>query len=302
MKRLTYFLLFISSVCSAQQQITFSQYMFHGLVINPAYAASDEALNATFLHRKQWSNIKGAPQIQSVIAHKYLKERKVGLGATLENVSFGVTKTISFNGIYAYKIKIRKDAGLALGLRVGVSTYRQELTNLNLPAGINDGSFDHDVSRTLFNSGFGAYYEAKKYYAGLTVSGLVNNKLDQGDVSTAHQVAHYFLAGGYLFDINRNLKVKTQALIRAASGSPISTDINVAALLNNIVWVGVTYKYNNSVNGLVEFKLNEQFKVGFAYDIASSDIARVATGAYEMSLNYRYLKKRQHRVMSPRYF
>lgn len=66
--------------------------------------------------------------------------------------------------------------------------------------------------------------------------------------------------------------------------------------------MGVTFKYDNSINALAEFKLNDQFKVGFAYDIVNSSIARITPGTYEISLNYRYLKKHQHRVMSPRYF
>lgn len=302
MKHFLYLLLFIAPVCCAQQQIAFSQYMFHGLVINPAYASTDEALNLSFLHRRQWSRIKGSPQIQSLIGHKYFKQKRIGLGAMLENVSYGVTRIFSFNGVYSYRIKLHKDQALSLGLRAGLSSFNQKLTDLVLPAEIDDPSFNHNASKTLFNAAFGAYYEAKKYYAGLTISGLVNNKLDKGSILLAKQIPHYFLSGGYLFDISPHVKLKTQLMFRAAAGAPIGTDVTAAALFRNIVWVGFTYKHNNSVNGLLEFKVNEQFKFGFAYDIVSSDISRVTAGTYELSLNYRYLKKLQHRVMSPRYF
>lgn len=301
MKRFLYILLFIAPACYAQQQITFSQYMFHGLVLNPAYATSDEALNVTFLARKQWTRVKGAPEVQSLIGHKYFKNKKSGFGGMLENISYGVTKSFSATGIYAYKITLPNNAGLSMGLRVGLSTYKQDLTDLVLPQGNGDPSFDHNASKTLFNSGVGAYYETKKYYAGISISGLVNNKLDKGFV-LAKQIPHYFISGGYLFDINKDVKIKSQVLIRMVAGAPLSTDISVAALLKNIVWAGLTFKYDNSVNGLVEVKLNEQFKIGFAYDIVNSSIARITPGTYEISLNYRYLKKHEHRVMSPRYF
>jgi type IX secretion system PorP/SprF family membrane protein len=303
MKRFLYLLLFIAPVCCyGQQQITFSQYMFHGLVLNPAYATSDEALNVTFLNRKQWSRIKGSPEVQSLIGHKYYKDKRSGFGAMLENISYGVTKSFSFNGVYAYKVSLPNKAGLSLGLRLGLSSYKQDLTDLVLPQGNLDPSFNHNSTKTLFNSGFGAYYEAKKYYAGFTISGLVSNKLDKGAFVLARQLPHYFISGGYLFDVSPMVKIKSQLLIRMVSGAPLSTDISVAALLKNVVWVGMTFKYDNSVNGLMEVKLNEQFKIGFAYDIVNSSIARITTGTYEISLNYRYLKKHQHRVMSPRYF
>jgi type IX secretion system PorP/SprF family membrane protein len=302
MKHFLYLLFFIAPVCYAQQQITFSQYMFHGLVLNPAYATSDEALNVTFLNRKQWTRVNGSPEVQSLIGHKYLKNKKSGFGGTFENIAYGVTKSFSVNGIYAYKLSLPNKAGLSLGLRMGLSSFRQDLTDLALPQGNGDPSFDHNSSKILFNAGFGGYYEAQKYYAGITVSGLVSNKLDKGDFSLARQIPHYFISGGYLFTINRDVKLKTQLLVRVVSGAPVSSDVSVAALLKNIVWVGVTFKYDNSINALAEFKLNDQFKIGFAYDIVNSSIARITPGTYEISLNYRYLKKHQHRVMSPRYF
>lgn len=302
MKRFFYLLLFVAPVCCAQQQVTFSQYMFHGLVINPAYASTDEALNVTFLHRKQWTNLKGAPQIQSLIGQKFFKAKRMGVGGMIENISFGVTKVVSFNGIYSYSILLPNHKALSLGLRAGLSSYKQNLTDLALPQGTIDPSFDHNTTKTLFNAGFGAYYEAPKYYAGFSVSGLVSNKLDNVGALLAKQIPHYFISGGYLFDINPDVKMKSQVLMKVVSGAPMAIDVSLAALLKNIVWVGLTYKYDNSLNGLLEFKLNEQFKIGVAYDIVASDLNRATPGTYEISLNYRYMKKSQNRVMSPRYF
>lgn len=303
MKRFLYLLLLTAPACYGQQQITFSQYMFHGLVLNPAYASSDEAFNVTFLHRKQWTRVEGSPQIQSLIGHRYYRAKRTGLGAIVENMSFGVTKVFSFSGVYAYRINLPRKTMLSLGLRAGLSSFRQNLTDLTLPPqGSQDPSFNHNVSRTMFNSSAGAYLESKKYYAGITISGLVNNKLDKNSILQARQIPHYFISGGYLFDLSRDIKLKPQVLIRAVAGAPIGTDVSVAALFKNTVWAGFTFKYDNSINGLLEFKLNEQFKFGFAYDVVSSKISRVTPGTYEVSLNYRYMKKVHHRVMSPRYF
>ena len=41
----------------AQQDPMISQYMFTGLVLNPAYAGSHEFTNATALYRYQWANV-----------------------------------------------------------------------------------------------------------------------------------------------------------------------------------------------------------------------------------------------------
>jgi type IX secretion system PorP/SprF family membrane protein len=53
----------------AQQKAMFTQYMFNGLVINPAYSAVDESLNITALARQQWVGFKGAPNTQTFSVH-----------------------------------------------------------------------------------------------------------------------------------------------------------------------------------------------------------------------------------------
>ncbi|WP_448520107.1 type IX secretion system membrane protein PorP/SprF, partial [Rhodoflexus sp.] len=56
MKKTLLFSLFlaISLPLWAQQDPMFTQYMFNGLVLNPAYAGSRETINLTALHRTQW--------------------------------------------------------------------------------------------------------------------------------------------------------------------------------------------------------------------------------------------------------
>lgn len=45
----------------AQQNIQFSQYVFNGLSINPAYAGYKEDLYVNTVYRHQWAGFPGAP-------------------------------------------------------------------------------------------------------------------------------------------------------------------------------------------------------------------------------------------------
>jgi len=49
-------------VASAQQDPSFSMYMFNGLFINPAYAGSQEAISMMAIYRQQWVGVDGAPR------------------------------------------------------------------------------------------------------------------------------------------------------------------------------------------------------------------------------------------------
>ena len=67
---LTIFLCII--VCQpgySQQRGHYTQYMFNGFLINPAYAGADGPLNVTFLHRSQWTGVKGAPSTQTLLVN-----------------------------------------------------------------------------------------------------------------------------------------------------------------------------------------------------------------------------------------
>ena len=53
----------------AQQIPVMSQYMFNGLVINPAYAGSKDYMSTTLMVRKQWAGYEGSPVTENASIH-----------------------------------------------------------------------------------------------------------------------------------------------------------------------------------------------------------------------------------------
>src|SRR5687768_7415267 len=92
---LTMTMITLSSTLFAQQRVQFTQYMFNGLVINPAYAGADEALSMTFIQRSQWAGVDNAPETQTLSAHTLFGKRRIGLGLTLINDKIGVHKSLN---------------------------------------------------------------------------------------------------------------------------------------------------------------------------------------------------------------
>src|ERR1700748_1446919 len=85
----------------AQQDNLYSQYMFNGLLINPAYAGSNEVLSATALNRNQWVGFDGAPRTNTFSLHTPLKNKKINLGITFINDRYGITTQNKINAVYA---------------------------------------------------------------------------------------------------------------------------------------------------------------------------------------------------------
>ena len=77
----------------------YSQYIHNGLMINPAYAGSREALSTALSYRMQWMGTKGAPVLQTVSLHTPMKNDKVALGLKARFMQYGVTKSASIFAI-----------------------------------------------------------------------------------------------------------------------------------------------------------------------------------------------------------
>ena len=296
-------MMFARQAC-AQQNPLFTQYMFNGLVINPAYTGSHESMTTTFALRSQWSGLKGAPQTQVASAHSPLKLSRSAAGVVFVHDEVSVVNQYMAYGTYAYRIPLSKNAKLAVGGQAGVSYYQANLSELNILTsnGQPDPNFYQNESRILPNLGIGMYYYSKKTFIGLSLPTLINNRWNNQDAYTqARQKRHYFLSAGHIFPMGAGLKFKPNVLLKWEEGGPFQYDLNANFLIHEAVWVGVSYRMQDSVDGLLEININKQLSLGYSYGYPISSLAAVQTGTHEVVLNYR-INRNKNIVFSPRYF
>ncbi|WP_224996949.1 PorP/SprF family type IX secretion system membrane protein, partial [Cesiribacter sp. SM1] len=117
-------LLLAGGALFAQQRPAYSQYMFNGLALNPAYAGSQKQFNAMAVIRSQWVNFEGAPKTQMLSVHAPLDRKNIGLGMLISHETIGVHTDWSAYVSYAYQIKFKRAGMLSLGLQGGLN-YRQ---------------------------------------------------------------------------------------------------------------------------------------------------------------------------------
>ena len=185
-------LLALGITLKAQQETQHSMYFFNPVLLNPAYAGSQEALQITATVRDQWTGIKGAPKTQVLSLHTPLKTEHIGVGFTVLNDELGVTKNTGLYADLAYSVKVnKKNNRLAFGLKVGLDLFRQDFSNLRINDNTDQLYTDgFNYKKNLFNMGAGIYYYGKRHYIGISTPRLFKNKIDLAAGQTAIQENH----------------------------------------------------------------------------------------------------------------
>ena len=303
--KLIYLIAIFTTVSTfAQQDAMVSQYMFSGLALNPAYAGSHQFSNATLLARKQWTGMPGAPSTQFLSYEGPLANKKVGIGAVLMNDRIGVTNTTQLNGSYAYHLPVNEKTKLSMGLSAGLSYYSAKLTDLKYWD--TDVVFENDVRSTYMpNFGAGLYLYSDRYYIGISVPHLINydpsTTLNLKIKDVQKLVRHYYFNAGIAIDLNDKLTLKPSFLMKFVPNAPIEFDLNTNLLIDKKVWIGVSYRTNDAVVGIVEFLATKQLRIGYAYDFTVSGLRTYSGSTHELMLAYDFGYE-IIKMKSPRFF
>jgi len=276
----------ITSV-EAQQSSIYSNFMFNRLAINPGYAGSQDQLNVTAVHRRQWENFEGAPTTSAFSAHKYVKEKNIGLGMMASSDQIGIHTDNRLYLMYAYKIKT-KAGTLSLGLQGGFSRLNSDFTKLNLRSerDVNMSGVRNDFNP---NFGTGAYFSNNNFYAGISVPYLINNKLEGTTeaLAQAQESRYYMLSSGVVLDVNRDIKVVPSVLLRVQERNAMGVDINTNVVIKDLLTVGLSYRSEMALTAIMGLNLSENLSMGYAYDLTNTDIGRYSSGSHEFMLNFR---------------
>ena len=290
-------LVFVSSYSNAQQNIVTAQYLYNGLLINPAYAGSHVQLSATLTYRNQWVNFDGAPITATFGIHSSFYRGKVGVGALVTKDRIGSYSNTGVFGSYAYIIQNRQGGVFSMGVQVGANNYRADYSALNLRSG-TDPSFNN-VSEIKPNVGAGIFYYDKKVFAGFSVPGLISyDKLFNNSLQPLYIPRYYYLNAGVKLRANPasdKLMIQPSILVRIQDGTPASVDLNLMLIYDEQVGIGTSYRSGDGITSFVNLRITEKLMVGYFYEWITSDINNYTRGSHELMINYRTRIKNVHK-------
>lgn len=286
----------------AQQDPQYTQYMYNTNMINPAYAGSRGTLNVFGMYRTQWVGLDGAPKTANVSVSTPLGERGLGVGVNFTNDRLGAMDENNISVDLAYAIDLNADYKLAFGLKGTANLLSVDYTKLNIHNPTDPVSQENINNKFNPNIGAGVYLYSDKAYVGLSVPNfLTTDRYDDNDITTMRQKMHFYLMGGYVFDVSENLLFKPAVLVKAVSGAPLQVDLTANFLMYDKFTLGAAYRWDASVSALAGFQVNENLFVGYSYDFETTALQRYNSGSHEIFLRFELFNRRST-INAPRFF
>ncbi|RZJ30790.1 MAG: type IX secretion system membrane protein PorP/SprF, partial [Flavobacterium sp.] len=175
------------------------------------------------------------------------------------------------------------------GVKAGMTLFDADFNGFQYSDASPDPAFANNIHQFFPNVGVGTYFFGEHYYIGLSAPNLLRTKhLEHHDAISTIGVEeiHYFLTGGYVFDLNERLKFKPAFMAKGVNGAPLSLDVTANMLFNNFFELGVGYRHDDSVSGLVNFYITPTLRLGYSYDYTLTNLSKYNSGTHEIFVLY----------------
>ncbi len=266
----------------AQQDPLYSQYYNNPMLINPAFAGSNERLYAGVAYRSQWSGIQGSPTTLNFNSHMAVANNKVGVGMIVVQDELGDIKNTQYGGTAAYRVKLQNST-FSFGMQVGAIQYATNLDGVTVK---NPDPLFVPFTVTKFNTGVGLLLTNERYTLGLSVPQLIANSttLNMGSQSSQIQVysQNFYFYGAYQFYVNERIQFKPSTLIRATKGTPFSADLNANFIFNKLYTAGIFTRKFNTYGMLLQAVMGN-FRFGYVFEMPGKGSA-LNFNTHEISL------------------
>ncbi|CEN42630.1 conserved hypothetical protein [Capnocytophaga canis] len=277
--------------------------MYNTMMFNPGYTGSRGVDSFFGIFRAQWIGLDGAPRSGGISYHAPQERlRNVGLGYSLFYDAIGPQTNTSFMLDFSYTLNF-DNSKLAFGLKGTAEIFSLDYNKLRL----YDPSDTHfSENSTIFspNVGAGVFWYSDKYYIGFSVPNLLETEIYESKdrrVSVLKNTQHFYLIGGYVFDLSDNIKFKPAVLSKMSYGAPLQLDVSANFMFNERFVFGAAWRWSAAVSLMAGFQVNDRWFIGYGYDFETTELSRYNSGSHEIFLRYE-LVKMYKKVVSPRFF
>jgi type IX secretion system PorP/SprF family membrane protein len=290
MKRKWLIGLLLTVLVSASAQTTLvpsvSNYHLTWTTINPAFSGFRDAISISSLYRSSLYGDMGPSNMQLNV-HSPIGNSKVAVGAVVNyDHTPDVQNLYSIMSTYAYRIYLGSGR-LAFGLSAGMYGVNGDLSGVAL-RDLDDPAFPTEAYQRWFpNFGTGVLYYTEQFFVGLSVPELLSIPAEGQSIGSVNIDNYRFiLTGAYQFNISENIRLKPSLWIDYNKASTsFKASLNVG-FFDSRIYVGGAYDYPNFAIALLNFQVNPQWLVGYAYTFNVGPLSSYFGGSHEVVLRW----------------
>ncbi len=289
-KWLIWFLLMAVVTGSAQNTLipSVSNYHLTWTTINPAFSGFRDAISISSLYRSALYGQLGPTDMQLNV-HSPLGNSKVAVGAVVAyNNIPEVQNLYSIMSTYAYRIYLGSGR-LAFGLSAGMYGVNSDLSGIFV-RDPGDPAFPEEAYQRWFpNFGTGILYYTEKLFVGLSVPELLSIPTESQGIGTVNfENYRVILTGAYQFNISDAFRLKPSVWIDYNQAyTSFKASLNMG-FLDSRFYVGGAYDYPNFAIALLNFQVNPQWLVGYAYTFNTGPVHKYLGGSHEVVLRWEF--------------
>ncbi len=319
----------------AQQKPQYTQYSLNNYLLNPAISGIEDYADLKFGTRQQWAGLEGAPESYYVTMHMpvnkdmsssyrgvgssgvkpkeattkktniYRRARSHhGLGGMAMSTRTGPLKRGTLSLSYAFHQPITRDIRIAAGVAPGIIQYSLDPSYVNTAKGNDPAIWDGRINEVKFDLNMGLWLYSERFYVGMSGAQLVPSKRQLISTGSAQDnkgelQKHYFMTGGYRFDVSPDVTLVPSVMVKMAQPSPVSVDATVKALYANRLWVAATYRHKEAVAAMAGINISHLFDLAYSYDAGTSPLGTTNAGSHEVVLGFKIRNTRK--VICPRW-
>lgn len=291
---LVFVLIASASLVQAQQLGHYTQYLFSQYVINPAFAGYTNRFEAQLNNRYQWVGVTDAPRTYIFSVQGPLNNKNVGLGGYIYSDIVGPTRRTGGQFTYAYHLKLNEKYKLSMALSAGLVQFAidgSKITTENSGDIALSNGFQSVITPDA-NAGFLFYSD--QLFVGFSAGQILQNRLqffNNYPETDAALVTHLFGMAGYKFEFG-DFSVQPSVFVKYVDPVPVQAEGTLKfGYKDDLVWVAGSYRLADAFTAMAGFTLQDNIRLGYAYDIPFTTIRSYSVGTHEVMLSIRFKKR-----------
>lgn len=210
-----------------------------------------------------------------------------GMGVTAVLDKTGPVKRLDANVTYAYHLQLSNNFNLSAGVAAGISSISLDVNALTF-----DTPYDPALNRALINQvkpdlSIGLWLYGARMFAGVSVQQILPQKLSftgESSYNLGKEVPHYFATAGYKFFVDDEISAIPSVMVKYVSPAPVSVDLNMKLAFKDKVWLGGSYRKDDSFSAMAGFNIGKMVNLTYSYDFSTSALNQVSNGSHEIVL------------------